>query len=48
MKEKSKNIWLGTNDATARISNVVPAAGSFVINIVACTAEVSIGFFVIN
>lgn len=37
-----------TNDATARISNIVPAAGSFVVNIVACTAEVSIGFFVIN
>lgn len=37
-----------TNDATARISNVVPGAGSFVINIVACTAEVSIGFIVYN
>ncbi len=37
-----------TNDATARIANVVPASGSFTINIVACTAEVSIGFFVIN
>ena len=37
-----------TNDATARISNVVPGAGSFVINIVACTNEVSIGFLVVN
>lgn len=37
-----------TNDTTARIANVVPGAGSFVINIVACTAEVSIGFWVIN
>ena len=37
-----------TNDATARINNVVPAAGSFTINITACTAEVSIGFLVIN
>lgn len=37
-----------TNDATAQIKSVVPAAGSFVINIAACTAEVSIGFFVIN
>lgn len=37
-----------TNDATARITSVVPAAGSFVVNIIACTAEVSIGFFVIN
>lgn len=37
-----------TNDATARIANVVPGAGSFVINIVACTNEVSIGFFVTN
>lgn len=37
-----------TNDATARINNVVPAAGSFVINITACTAEVAICFFVVN
>lgn len=37
-----------TNDATARIANVVPGAGSFVINIVAATAEVSIGFLVVN
>jgi hypothetical protein len=38
-----------TNDATATIKNVVPAAGSFVINLgAATTAEVSIGFFVIN
>jgi len=38
-----------TNDATATIKNVVPSAGSFVINLgAAATAEVSIGFFVIN
>jgi hypothetical protein len=38
-----------TNDATATIKNVVPSAGSFVINLgAATTAETSIGFFVIN
>ena len=37
-----------TNDATARITSVVPSSGSFVINIVAATGEVSIGFFVLN
>jgi len=38
-----------TNDATAVIKNVVPAAGSFTINLnAAATAETSIGFFVIN
>ena len=38
-----------TNDATATIKNVVPGAGSFVINLnAATTAETSIGFFVIN
>lgn len=38
-----------TNDATATIKNVVPAAGSFTINLgSATTAETSIGFFVIN
>ena len=38
-----------TNDATAVIKNVVPGAGSFVINLnAATTAETSIGFFVIN
>ena len=37
-----------TNDTTARIANVVPASGSFTINIVAATAEVSIGFLVVN
>lgn len=38
-----------TNDATATIKNVVPAAGSFTINLgAAATAETSIGFFVIN
>ena len=37
-----------TGDTTARIANVVPASGSFTINIVAATAEVSIGFLVVN
>lgn len=38
-----------TNDTTAQIKNVVPAAGSFTINLVsAATAETSIGFLVIN
>lgn len=40
---------LRTNDGTATIKNVVPGAGSFVINLgAAATAEVSIGFLVIN
>jgi hypothetical protein len=38
-----------TNDATAWIENVVPAAGSFTINLgAAATAETSVGFFIIN
>lgn len=38
-----------TNDATAYIKNVVPGSGSFVINLgAAATAEISIGFVVIN
>lgn len=37
-----------TNDTTARITNVVPAAGSFVINTVAVTAETAFNFFVIS
>lgn len=38
-----------TNDSTAVIKNVVPAAGSFVITLnAAATAEVSIGFLVVN
>lgn len=38
-----------TNDTTAVIKNVVPAAGSFVITLnAAATAEVSIGFLVVN
>lgn len=38
-----------TNDATALIKNVVPAAGSFTIQLnAAATAETSVGFFVIN
>lgn len=38
-----------TNDSTAVIKNVVPAAGSFTINLnAAATAETSVGFVVIN
>ena len=38
-----------TNDTTAVLKNVVPGAGSFVINLnAACTAETSIGFIVFN
>jgi hypothetical protein len=38
-----------TNDATATIKNVVPASGSFTINLTAAaTAEISIGFLVVN
>ena len=38
-----------TNDTTATIKNVVPAAGSFTITLTAnATAETSVGFFVIN
>lgn len=38
-----------TNDTTATIKNVVPAAGSFTIRLnAAATAETSVGFFVIN
>lgn len=38
-----------TNDSTALLKNVVPAAGSFVINLnAAATAETSIGFLVTN
>ena len=37
-----------TNDATARVTNVVPAAGSFTISSVATTAETTFDFLVIN
>jgi hypothetical protein len=38
-----------TNDATAVIKNVVPATGSFTINLnAAATAVTSVGFFIIN
>jgi len=38
-----------TNDATALIKNVVPASGSFTINLnAAATAETSVAFYVIN
>lgn len=40
---------LRTDDATATLKNVVPAAGSFTINLTAATtAETSVGFMVIN
>jgi len=40
---------VSTNDATAIVKNVVPAAGSFTINLNAnATAQTSIDFFVIN
>ena len=38
-----------TNDATCAVKSVVPAAGSFTINMTtACTAETSVGFLVTN
>jgi len=38
-----------TNDTTCYVKNVVPASGSFTINLVAaCTAETSFGFLVVN
>lgn len=37
-----------TADATARVTSVVPAAGSFVINTAACTAETAFMFFVLS
>lgn len=38
-----------TNDVTCLVKNYVPTAGSFVINMTAaCTAETSVGFFIIN
>lgn len=38
-----------TNDATCSVKNIVPGAGSFVINMTAaCTAETSVGFLVLN
>jgi Protein of unknown function (DUF2793) len=38
-----------TNDATAMVKNVVPAAGSFTITLnAAATAATSVGFFIIN
>jgi len=38
-----------TNDATAVVKNVVPASGSFTINLTAAaTAETSVGFWIIN
>lgn len=41
-------VTVRTNDATARVTSVVPSAGSFVINTVAVTAETSFGFLVTN
>jgi hypothetical protein len=41
--------FVRTNDTTALLKNVVPAAGSFTINLnAAATAETSVGFLVIN
>lgn len=37
-----------TNDTSARVTNVVPAAGSFTIRTVAVTAETAFSFLVIN
>ncbi len=38
-----------SNDATALIKNIIPAAGSFTIRLnAAATAETSVGFFVLN
>ena len=37
-----------TADATARVTNVVPAAGSFTINTVATTAETAFNFLIVN
>lgn len=38
-----------TNDATCSVKNVVPASGSFVINMTAaCTAETAVAFFVVS
>ena len=37
-----------TNDSTARVTNVVPAAGSFTINTVAVTAETAFNWFVVS
>lgn len=37
-----------TADAAARVTNVVPGAGSFVINTVACTAETAFNWWVVS
>lgn len=39
---------ISTNDTTARVTAVVPAAGSFTIYTVATTAQTSFDFFVVN
>ena len=39
---------IATADATARLSHVVPGAGSFTITIVAATGTTNINWFVIN
>lgn len=42
-------VVIRTNDSTATIKNVVPASGSFTINLTAAaTAETSVGFFIVN
>lgn len=37
---------VASNDATARVNNVVPAAGGFTVNLTAPTAQTAIAFFV--
>ena len=37
-----------TADATARVTSVIPGAGSFIINTAAVTAETAFNFFVIS
>jgi hypothetical protein len=37
-----------TNDATGYVKNVVAAAGSFTINVIAPTAEMAVNFMVTN
>jgi len=39
---------IATNDATAAIKSIVPAAGSFTINLVGPTGQVDIDFFVVQ
>lgn len=38
------NVWVSSADTTARVTSVVPAAGSFTVNMVAPTAQTSFDF----